>query len=40
LGAVVLVGEAEEVADLVAEEVDGADTRLELPEGLDLRKGD
>ena len=36
---VVLVGEAEEVVDLVVEEVDGADTRLKLPERLDLRKG-
>jgi hypothetical protein len=36
---VVLVGEAEEVVDLAVEEVDGADTRLKLPERLDLRKG-
>jgi hypothetical protein len=28
---VVLVGEAEEAADLVAGEADGADTRLQLP---------
>jgi hypothetical protein len=32
LVAVVLVGEVEEVVGLVVEEVDGADTRLKLPE--------
>jgi hypothetical protein len=40
LAVVVLVGEAEEVADSVVEEVDGEDTRPKLPERVDLRKGD
>ncbi len=31
LAVVVLVGEAEEVVDLVVEEADGADTRLQAP---------
>jgi hypothetical protein len=34
------VGEAEGAVGLVVEVVDGADTRLKLPERLDLRKGD
>ena len=34
------MGEAEEVVGLVVEEVDGADTRVKLPERVDVRKGD